>query len=69
MERDWDSIAFNTCSLIAALFVFQNGADLFIDHSALIARRFGVSETLVALLIAGSEWEEVVSPLLINALC
>jgi Ca2+/Na+ antiporter len=69
MECDWESIAFNSCSLIAALFVFQNGADLFIDHSALIARRFGVSETLVALLIAGSEWEEVISPLLTNTLC
>jgi Ca2+/Na+ antiporter len=69
MECDWESIAFNSCSLIAALVVFQNGADLFIDHSALIARRFGVSETLVALLIAGSEWEEVISPLLTNPLC
>lgn len=59
MEFDWESIAFNSCSLVAGLFVFQNGADLFIDHSALIARRFGVSETLVALLIAGSEWEEL----------
>jgi Ca2+/Na+ antiporter len=59
MEWDWESIAFNSCSLVAGLFVFQNGADLFIDHSALVARRFGVSETLVALLIAGSEWEEV----------
>jgi Ca2+/Na+ antiporter len=56
---DWDSIAFNSCSLIAGLFVFQNGADLFIDRSAIIARRLGVSETLVTLLIAGSEWEEV----------
>jgi Ca2+/Na+ antiporter len=56
---DWDSIAFNSCALIAGLFVFQNGADLFIDNAAIIARRLGVSETLVALIIAGSEWEEV----------
>ena len=59
MEWDWESIGFNSCCLVAALFVFQNGADLFIDHGEIIAQRCGVSETLVALVIAGSEWEEV----------
>jgi len=56
---DWDSIAFNSCALIAGLVVYQNGADLFIDNAAVIARRLGVSETLIALIIAGSEWEEL----------
>jgi Ca2+/Na+ antiporter len=59
MEWDWESIGFHSCCLIAGLFVYQNGADLFIDHGAIIAQRAGVSETLVVLLIAGSEWEEV----------
>ena len=59
MEWGWESIGYNSCCLISGLFVFQNGADLFIDHGEIIAQRAGVSETLVALLIAGSEWEEV----------
>jgi len=70
MDWDWESIIFNSCCLVAGLFVFQNGADLFIDHGEIIALRWGVSETLVALLIAGSEWEEVLtSSTPLSALC
>lgn len=36
------------------------GADRFIDHTALVARRLEVNETLIALLTAGAEWEELV---------
>ncbi|MCJ1354526.1 MAG: hypothetical protein MMC33_004515 [Icmadophila ericetorum] len=40
------------------LFLLENGANKFIDHAAIVARRLGVSQTLVALLTAGAEWEE-----------
>jgi hypothetical protein len=46
-------------SLIAGLFLLEYGADKFVDHTAILARRLGVSQTLVALLTAGAEWEEV----------
>ena len=29
------------------------------NHTAIVAQRLGVSQTLVALLTAGAEWEEV----------
>ena len=54
-----DLIAFNICSFISALFLLQYGADKFIDHTAVVSRRIGVSQALVGLLTAGAEWEEV----------
>ena len=56
---DWDTICFNAAAFVAGLFVLEFGADKFIDHTAIVARRLGVSQTLVALLTAGAEWEEV----------
>jgi Ca2+/Na+ antiporter len=56
---DWDSFFFNSCAFIAGLFVLEFGAGQFIDNTAIIARRLGISQTLVALLTAGAEWEEV----------
>ena len=56
---DWDSIGFNGAAFVAGLFLLEFGADKFIDHTAIVARRLGVSQTLVALLTAGAEWEEV----------
>jgi Ca2+/Na+ antiporter len=56
---DWDIFFFNSSAFIAGLFLLQFGADRFIDHTAIVARRLGVSQTLVALLTAGAEWEEV----------
>lgn len=56
---DWDIICFNAAAFVAALFLLEFGADKFIDHTAIVARRLGVSQTLVALLTAGAEWEEV----------
>ncbi len=58
---DWDTICFNAAAFVAALFLLEFGADKFIDHTAIVARRLGVSQTLVALLTAGAEWEEVSS--------
>ncbi|KAB5585390.1 Sodium/calcium exchanger protein-domain-containing protein [Coniochaeta sp. 2T2.1] len=57
---DIDSLLFNIASFIAGLFLLQYGADKFIDHTAVVARRLNVSPTLVGLLTCGAEWEELV---------
>ena len=54
-----DIIAFNVASFVCALFVLEFGADKFIDHTAIVARRTGISPALIGLLTAGAEWEEV----------
>ena len=56
---NWDSFFFNGSAFIAGLYLLEYSADTFIDNTAIVARRLGVSETLVALLTAGAEWEEV----------
>ncbi|WPH03638.1 Hypothetical protein R9X50_00652100 [Acrodontium crateriforme] len=55
-----DIVAFNIAAFIAALFLLEAGADKFIDHTAIVARRIGVSQAIVGLLTAGAEWEELV---------
>ncbi|KAI9768676.1 MAG: hypothetical protein M1839_003984 [Geoglossum umbratile] len=57
---DWDSVCFNAAAFIAGLFLLEFGADRFIDNTATVARRLRVSPTLIALLTAGAEWEELV---------
>jgi Ca2+/Na+ antiporter len=54
-----DTIFFDIAVFISGLFLLEFGADKFVDHTAIVARRLGVSQTLVALLTAGAEWEEV----------
>jgi Ca2+/Na+ antiporter len=56
---DLESLAFNICAFIASLFLLEWGADRFIDHTVVVAKRLGVSPVLVSLLTAGAEWEEV----------
>ncbi|OBT53055.1 hypothetical protein VE04_07546 [Pseudogymnoascus sp. 24MN13] len=56
---NWDTICFNGSAFIAGLFLLEFGADRFIDHTAIVATRLGVSQTLIALLTAGAEWEEL----------
>jgi Ca2+/Na+ antiporter len=56
---DADVIVFNVATFLAALFLLEFGADKFIDHTAVVARRTGLPETVVGLLTAGGEWEEV----------
>lgn len=56
---NYDVLIFNIAVFIAAVFLLDYGADKFIDHTAIVASRLGVSPTLVALLTAGAEWEEV----------
>jgi Ca2+/Na+ antiporter len=54
-----EDVAYNIAAFISALFVLEFGADKFIDHTAIVARRTGISEALIGLLNAGAEWEEV----------
>ncbi|KAJ4402434.1 hypothetical protein N0V85_005304 [Neurospora sp. IMI 360204] len=55
-----DSLLFNISSFIAGLFLLEYGADKFINHTAIVAKRLNVSPTLVGLLTCGAEWEELV---------
>ncbi|ORX36895.1 hypothetical protein BD324DRAFT_681645 [Kockovaella imperatae] len=52
-------VAYNFASLICALFVLEKGADIFIDHTAIVALRTGIPKSAIALLTAGAEWEEL----------
>jgi Ca2+/Na+ antiporter len=54
-----DSISYSIAAFICALFVLEYGADNFIDHTAILAKRTAVPEALIALLTAGAEWEEL----------
>ncbi|KAL5610310.1 hypothetical protein FOVSG1_004991 [Fusarium oxysporum f. sp. vasinfectum] len=55
-----DAIAYNVAVFISALFLLEFGADKFVDHTAIVARRTGIPDTVIALLTAGAEWEELV---------
>ena len=59
---DYDNVFFNLAAFIGGLFMLEFGADTFVDHTATVASRLGVSPTLIALLTAGAEWEEVGFP-------
>ena len=56
---DGDVIAYSIASFICALYVLERGADKFVDHTAIVARRTGVPQAVIGLLTAGAEWEEV----------
>ena len=51
-------VAYNSASLLCSLFVLERGADVFVDHTVIVARRTGVPQSAIALLTAGAEWEE-----------
>ena len=54
-----DTIAYNIAVFISTLFLLEFGADKFVDHTAIVASRTGIPDTVIALLTAGAEWEEV----------
>lgn len=54
-----DSIIYSIAAFICTLFVLESGADKFINHTAILAKRTGIPEGLIALLTAGAEWEEL----------
>ncbi|KAF3047158.1 hypothetical protein E8E12_011502 [Didymella heteroderae] len=57
---DIDALAYNIAVFITSLFLLESGADKFIDHTTIVAHRTGTSETVVSLLTAGAEWEELI---------
>lgn len=59
---EWETLCFNAAAFIAGIFVLDYGADKFIDHTVIVGRRLGISPTLIALLTAGAEYEEVCGP-------
>lgn len=56
---DLDNLCFSITALIAGVFHLDYGADKFLDHTVIVGRRIGISPTLIALLTAGAEYEEV----------
>jgi Ca2+/Na+ antiporter len=54
-----DTVVYSIAVFVSTLFLLEFGADTFIDHTAVVARRTGISETIVGLVTAGAEWEEV----------
>ena len=54
-----EAIAYHICAFICSLFLLEAGADRFIDHTAVVAKRTGIPPGVLALLTAGAEWEEV----------
>lgn len=52
---DWDALFLNFATLIASVFVFDYGADKFTDHAVVVGRRLGISQTIIALLTAGTQ--------------
>ncbi|CAN8103817.1 unnamed protein product [Discula destructiva] len=55
-----DSVVFSLAAFICALLSLERGADKFLDNSAVVGKRLGVSPTLVGLLTCGAEWEELI---------
>jgi len=49
----------NSITFLLALFLLERSADIFVDSTAVVAKRLGISTVLVGLLTAGAEWEEV----------
>ncbi|KAK7180316.1 hypothetical protein DPSP01_013566 [Paraphaeosphaeria sporulosa] len=54
-----DVVAYNIAAFIATLFLLEFGADKFIDHTAVVAYRINIPETVIGLVTAGGEWEEL----------
>ncbi|KAK1450548.1 hypothetical protein CMEL01_07884 [Colletotrichum melonis] len=52
-------VAYNVAVFVSTLFLLEAGADKFVDNTAIVARRTGIPDTLIALITAGAEWEEL----------
>src|SRR5579883_3190041 len=55
----WRPLAYLLCFL-GGLALLERGADWFTDAAAALAKRLRAPQTLVGLLTAGGEWEELV---------
>lgn len=51
----------NGITFLLSLLLLERSADTFVDSTAIVAKRLGISTVLVGLLTAGAEWEEVCS--------
>jgi Ca2+/Na+ antiporter len=49
----------NSITFLLSLVLLERSADVFVDSTAVVAKRLGISTVLVGLLTAGAEWEEV----------
>ncbi|OAG39062.1 hypothetical protein AYO21_06782 [Fonsecaea monophora] len=54
-----DSTLFPLCTFLLSVYTLGVSADVFVSSTARFAHRLHVSETLVSLLTAGAEWEEL----------
>lgn len=52
-------ILFNVAAFVAGLSLLERGAKLFVSSTTTLAKRLHLPEVLVAILIAGAEWEEL----------
>lgn len=51
--------SFDAFIFIASLFILERSSDVFVDSTAIVAKRLSLPTVLVGLLTAGAEWEEV----------
>src|SRR6185369_13083284 len=59
LAQPWQEVAY-VCAFLLGLVLLERGADWFVDATAALARRLHAPQTLVGLLTAGGEWEELV---------
>lgn len=59
LAMPWRALAYILCFLLG-LWLLEVGADWFTDAAAALAKRLRAPQTLVGLLTAGGEWEELV---------
>ncbi|KAJ9475079.1 hypothetical protein PHBOTO_006641 [Pseudozyma hubeiensis] len=53
-------LIYNSSVFVAGILLLEKAVDQFIRHVSQLATQLGVSPTLIALLTAGAEWEELV---------
>jgi Ca2+/Na+ antiporter len=58
-DTSTSGILFPICTFILSLYTLEHSTSLFITSTARLAQTFHVSETLISLLTAGAEWEEL----------
>ena len=56
---DTDALLYPLCTFLLSLYTLEHSTSLFINSTARLAHRLRVSETLISLLTAGAEWEEL----------
>lgn len=56
---DLFDVLFNVAAFLAGLSLLERGAKLFVSSATTLAKRLHLPEMLVAILIAGAEWEEL----------